>query len=215
MRISLLSTGIALALLFAGSARAASVMFEVTDQDGHPAANAVIALTPNGAAVATDLGSAQQIIVDQRNETFIPLVSVLMRGGSVTFTNSDRVRHHVYSFSPVKQFQFILNPSESSAPVKFDKNGVAAIGCNIHDMMVTYVYVTDTKWTALTRSDGSAVIAGVPKGEYSTAIWHPQLKPGVPEPSQTISVANLPLNVPLTVALVAQAPMNGHHGSTY
>ena len=195
-------------------AQAASVMFEVADEDGHPVANAVVALS-SSAQTAPEPSSVQQIIVDQRNEIFIPLVSILGRGGSVIFSNSDRVRHHVYSFSPIKQFQFILNPSEISQPVKFDKIGVAAVGCNIHDKMVTYVYVTETKWTALTRGDGSGVIASVPKGDYTVALWHPQLKPGVPPPSQTISVGTQPLNVPVTVQLVAPTTMNGHHGSSY
>jgi plastocyanin len=215
MRIPVLIAGFSIALMFGVRAQAAGIMFEVTDQDGHPVANAVVALAPSGQGAGVDAGPAQQIIVDQRNEMFIPLVSVLMRGGSVTFANGDRVRHHVYSFSSIKQFQFILNPGESSAPVKFDKSGVAAIGCNIHDKMVTYVYVADTKWTALTRSDGSGVVASVPKGEYTATIWHPQLKPGMPQPEQAVSVGVQPLNIPLTVALVAQTPMSGHHGSAY
>jgi plastocyanin len=214
MRTALSTVSLLLALAASVQAHAASIMFEVTDQDGHPIPNAVVALVASSQAPA-DSGPAQQIIVDQRNEMFIPLVSVLTRGGSVIFTNGDRVRHHVYSFSPIKQFQFILNPGENSTPVKFDKSGVAAIGCNIHDKMVTYVYVTDSKWTTLTRSDGSGTIASVPKGEYTATIWHPQLKPGVPSPSQSITVGTQPLNVPLTLPLVAQAHMSGHHEGTY
>src|SRR5262245_17073652 len=107
---------VALIALLIDPARAANVMFEVTDQDGHPVGDAVIALTSKTEAPAEP--SAQQITIDQRNETFIPLVSILGRGGSVIFNNSDRVRHHVYSFSPIKQFQLVLNPGEDSDPIK-------------------------------------------------------------------------------------------------
>src|SRR6185436_12517855 len=100
MRPILLLAGICLALL-ARPAHAAGVMFEVSDQDGHPVANAVIALVAKTGPV--EPSAAQQLIVDQRKEAFIPLVSVLGRGGSVVFKNSDRVRHHVYSFSPIRQ----------------------------------------------------------------------------------------------------------------
>src|SRR5437868_3241794 len=110
MRPRLISVALCIALA-SHSAHAASVMFEVADQDGHPVPNAVVALSANGEGHEA---SAQQIIVDQRNEMFIPLVSVLRAGGSVVFKNSDRVRHHVYSFSVIKQFQFILNPGDSS-----------------------------------------------------------------------------------------------------
>lgn len=212
MRSLLLLVGFCLALV-AAPARAAGVMFEVTDQNGHAVTHAVVALVAKGGP--GEPSAAQQLIVDQRKEAFIPLVSVLGRGGSVVFKNSDRVRHHVYSFASVKQFQLVLNPQESSEPVKFDKVGVVAIGCNIHDNMVTYVYVTDTKWTVLTGSDGSGVIASLPKGEYTVTVWHPRLKPGVATPSQTISVGSQPLSIPLSVPLIATTPMQGHHGSSY
>lgn len=75
-------------------------MFEVVDQDNRPVANAVIALVAKSGA--NEASAAQQLIVDQRKEAFIPLVSVLGRGGSIVFKNSDRVRHHVYSFSPLR-----------------------------------------------------------------------------------------------------------------
>jgi plastocyanin len=213
MRTSLLFAGLIVAQL-CGSARAASVMFELTDQDGHPVANAVVALSSSTQA-SPEPASSQQIIIDQRNETFIPLVSILGHGGAVIFRNSDRVRHHVYSFSPLKQFQLVLNPNESSQPVKFDKTGVVAIGCNIHDRMVTYVYVTDTKWTALTHNDGSGIMPSVPKGDYKVTVWHPQLKPGAAPVTQTVSVGTQPHSIPLTVSIIAATPMHGHHGSGY
>jgi plastocyanin len=211
MRPSLICVALCIALA-SGPARAAGVMFEVVDQDGHPVPNAVVALSAKGEGSESP---GQQIIIDQRNEMFIPLVSVLHTGGSVVFKNSDRVRHHVYSFSAIKQFQFILNPGDSSEAIKFDKTGVAAIGCNIHDKMVTYVYVTNTKWTALTGADGSGVIASLPKGEYTVSIWHPQLKPGAAPTTQKVTVGSEPVSVSLTVSLVGETPMHGHHGSSY
>jgi plastocyanin len=211
MRSLLICIALCVALA-SNPACAAGVMFEVTDQDGRPVPNAVVALSTNGEARDS---IAQQIIVDQRNEMFVPLVSVLRVGGSVVFKNSDRVRHHVYSFSAIRQFQFILNPGDSSEAIKFDKTGVAAIGCNIHDKMVTYVYVTDAKWTVLTAADGSGVIAALPKGEYTVSIWHPQLKPGIAVPTQKITVGSQPLSVPLTVPLIGETPAHGHHGSSY
>ena len=83
-------------------------------------------------------------MIDQRNETFLPLVTIVRKGGQVIFTNNDTTMHQVYSFSPIKQFDFEIDEGRHSEPVVFDKPGVASIGCNIHDHMITYVYVADT-----------------------------------------------------------------------
>jgi plastocyanin len=214
MRALTLAFGLSLALALPSPAQSAAVMFEVTDQDGRPVPDAVVTVKPASAA-SDDGGTPQQIAIDQRNETFIPLVSIVPRGGSVIVSNSDRVRHHVYSFSPIKQFQMILNPGENSPPVRFEKAGVVAIGCNIHDKMVTYVYVTESRLWALTHSDGSGVIAAVPQGNYIATFWHPRLKPGAAEPTRAITVGAQPVTVPVSIAVTPIQPASHHHGGAY
>jgi len=59
-----------------------------------------------------------------------PLVTIVPRGGEVEFHNSDRTRHHVYSFSPARAFEFVLAPGEVSEAVRLDRTGVVAVGCN-------------------------------------------------------------------------------------
>ena len=44
-------------------------------------------------------------IIDQRDETFIPYVEIFRPGDQVVFRNSDRTRHHVYSFAPAKSLR--------------------------------------------------------------------------------------------------------------
>ena len=157
-------------------------------------ADAGVALMPDDGAV---LAAAPPVlweklrsgVVDQRDETFLPYVEIVARGGSVVFRNNDTPRHHVYSFSPVKSFEFVLKPGESSAPVLFDKPGVAAIGCNIHDDMIAYIYVSDTPWVAITDDSGQARISGVPPGSFTATIWHPALRPGRPVSSQPVAIA--------------------------
>jgi plastocyanin len=118
------------------AACAATVSITVTDAKGAPASNAVVSLAPDSRALAIPAHAPEKSIIDQRHETFIPLAVVLRKGGEVVFTNHDTTMHQVYSFSPVKQFQFEIDKDQVSKPVQFDKTGVAAIGCNIHDNMV-------------------------------------------------------------------------------
>jgi plastocyanin len=205
---------ISLAILLAGApAHAATVDIDISDQQGRPAPNAVVALIPQaGPAAAGHLPA--QAIIDQRRETFIPLVTILRKGGHVIFTNNDTTMHQVYSFSPIKQFEFELDQGGRSEAVVFDKPGVAAIGCNIHDRMITYVYVADTPWAALTDAKGHAELSGVPPGSYRVETWHPQLLPGRPAPSATLAV-NGATKFALAVPLLADAPAKHMHMGSY
>jgi plastocyanin len=167
------------AWLVAQPALGATVSVTVTADDGRPAENTVVELLPlaeAGPLITTKVPS--EAVVDQRNETFLPLVSLIRRNGRVVFTNNDTTMHQVYSFSDIKQFAFEIDEGQRSAPVVFDRAGVAAVGCNIHDHMITYVYVAATPWAVRTDSTGRAQIADVPDGTYRATIWNPQLASG-------------------------------------
>jgi plastocyanin len=191
--------------LAAQSAFGATVNVTVTSDDGRPAENAVVELFPQATSAASVASKVPaEAIVDQRHETFLPLVSLIRRDGHVVFTNNDTTMHQVYSFSDIKQFAFEIDQGQRSSPVVFDKPGVAAVGCNIHDQMITYVYVATTPWVVRTGSNGQAEILDVPAGAYRAAIWHPQLAPGR-------SPAPIPLlvsgdNAKLTASLAFSAP---------
>lgn len=203
-----------LAILLAGApARAGTVGVDISDQQGRPAPNAVVALISQAGSATTGHLPAEAII-DQRRETFIPLVTILRKGGHVIFTNNDTTMHQVYSFSPIKQFEFELDQGRRSEPVVFDRPGVAAIGCNIHDRMITYVYVADTPWTALTDSKGHAHFSDVPSGSYRIEAWHPQLLAGRPTPSAALAV-NGTTKFALAVPLLADAPAKHMHMGSY
>src|SRR5207302_2308173 len=130
--------------LVCGPASATTFTAQVSDQDGKPVANAVVTLVAEGRnppALSPRLEADK--VIDQREETFIPLVTVVPRGGRVVFANNDKTRHQVYSFSPIKQFELTLTQGEKSPAFSFDKSGGATPGRNIHDHMIAYVYVAD------------------------------------------------------------------------
>jgi hypothetical protein len=106
----------------------------------------------------------------------------------VVFHNSDNTRHHAYSFAPARQFEFVLAPGESSAPLQLDKLGVIAVGCNIHDHMITYLYVTDAPHVAHSGGDGIAQLSNLPKGDYAARVWHPLLRPGIGVDVQRLTI---------------------------
>jgi len=155
---------------------AADVLFNLTDHKKMPVADAVIWLVPlDPAATALAPAAAKPTDIQQIARQFEPFVTVVRTGASVRFPNNDRVQHHVYSLSPAKKFELPLHKPDQAGSIVFDRPGVVAIGCNIHDWMSAYVVVVESAWFAVTPAEGVAKIARVPPGRYRAEIWHPRL----------------------------------------
>src|SRR6188768_3282955 len=120
--------GLLLAILATWLAAASAATLDIRVDDGRaPLPDAVIELEAPGApAIANAPG---QHVIDQKDETFVPYLTLLRRGDSIVFRNSDYTRHHVYTFSPVHPFEFVVPSGSTSESVTFDRAGVAAIGC--------------------------------------------------------------------------------------
>ena len=180
-------------------------------------ANAVIVLVPDSKtsipAAATRLAAEKTI--DQRGETFIPLVTIVPKGGHIVFANNDQTTHQVYSFSAVKQFEITLARGEKSPPIAFDNSGVAALGCNIHDHMIAYAFVAESPWAMLTGADGRGTIAEVPPGNYEAQVWHPKLPPGRAIPSLKASLSGDTTRLTVNIKLLPASTMSHGHGGSY
>jgi plastocyanin len=158
-------------------AQAASVTIKAGDAAGNALDSVVASLVPVSRA---GLPAPRPAQIEQRNKTFLPMISVVQTGTAIEFPNNDTVRHHVYSFSAAKVFELKLYAGKPEKPVVFDKPGVVVLGCNIHDRMVAYVIVVDTPWSAVSQSDGVARITDVPTGDYQLQLWHPR-RLGMPD----------------------------------
>lgn len=179
---------IVLAGLALNTATAAELDVRVLDRHGQPVANAVISVTGQSAVADDARAPAQTKIIDQRSEQFDPYLEIFRPGDSVIFRNSDSTRHHVYSFSPTKTFEFVLGSGEQSSPIVLDKSGVVATGCNIHDSMITYLVVSDARWLGRSGKDGGVKIQNLPAGSYQLSVWHPLLRPGSEPEPQTLTI---------------------------
>ena len=84
------------------------------------------------------------MVMAQENISFSPHVLIVPVGATVAFPNHDRVRHHVYSVSKPKKFDIKLYGRDETRTEAFDKPGVVALGCNIHDQMSGFIIVVDT-----------------------------------------------------------------------
>jgi plastocyanin len=190
-------------LMFAANvASAATVEIQLNDEAGKPLANAVAFLESREAKQAAK--PLQSIVIAQAAKQFDPMVMVVTPGTSVQFPNRDKVRHHVYSFSPVKTFELKLYAGTEANPVVFDRPGVAVLGCNIHDNMVAWVVVVDTPYFGRSADVGKVTLANVPAGNYRLRVWHPELPVGAPATDQALAVGAA--NVSLAVRPFRSAP---------
>lgn len=198
------------ALLAARSVPAADLNLGVTDMAGNPVERSVVWLTPvTGKLPAAPVRPA---VVDQQQRRFVPLVTVIQTGSKVEFPNSDNIRHSVYSFSPARTFTLKLYSGKPSAPVDFDKPGVIALGCNIHDQMAAWIAVVDSAWFAQSDAAGKLAIRSVPEGSYLLGIWHPGIKSDVPTRALTVKAANEVFNLQIdTVPIQSLLPDTEGH----
>jgi len=162
----------AVLMLGACGASAATLTAEFVDSNG--AALSDVVLTLQGPAGKLD--PAPTAAMDQRDQRFAPHVLAVHTGTQIKFPNSDDIRHQVYSFSPAKRFELRLYGGTPSDPVLFDKPGLVVLGCNIHDWMLGYVYVTDDPWFGVGNGKGVLTLGDLPAGHYVATLWHPQVQ---------------------------------------
>ena len=99
-------------------ATAASLSVQVSTPAGQPVHDAVVLLESATGHLPVKPMPVQEIA--QRSKQFAPQVTVITVGTPVAFPNFDTVRHHVYSFSPVKTFELKLYAGTPHEPVRAD-----------------------------------------------------------------------------------------------
>ena len=196
MRRGVLATG---ALLLAVPAYAGTLETRVTSADGKPIPFAVVTATPTG-QVSIPAKSGTKAVMVQEGKQFIPFVLPVQIGTAVAFPNKDPFRHQVYSFSPAKAFELKLYSNDEASTVVFDKEGAVALGCNIHDNMLAYVYVVGTPYFANSDANGDTKIA-VPAGTYTVRVRHPNPKSGSPDLTDVRVTGNDTLSLTAKVEL--------------
>jgi plastocyanin len=161
------------AMLACVGTHATHVDATVVDGKGQPLADAIVYFMPSRPLLPAV--KQKHVIIDQVDKEFVPRVTVVQTGTPVDFPNHDNIRHQVYSFSPAKTFELKLYSGRPSAPVVFDRSGVAVLGCNIHDHMIAWVLSVDTPFFVRSDTEGRARLDDLPAGKYEMLVWHPGL----------------------------------------
>ena len=112
--------------------------------------------------------------LDQKNCLFAPYVQIVSKGAPVVFLNSDPVLHNVHAATADSALIF-----NKAIPVKgqtftetFADSGVVRVKCDIHTWMNAWLFVSDTRYAAVTDAEGRYAFPGVPPGTYRLKAWH-------------------------------------------
>jgi plastocyanin len=189
-------------VLASAKAGATGVVVQVSDSAGKPLADAVVFVDPEpGTVPPKHLKPAE---IEQRGLKFLPLVSVIQTGSKVAFPNNDKVRHHIYSFSPAKKFDQKLYSGVAASPQVFDKAGTVVLGCNIHDRMIAYIKVVESPYFVKTDASGVAKIELPAAGKYTVSTWHYNMAGATVE---QVAAVKASADTALTVKLTMKPPV--------
>lgn len=180
-------------------------IIKVVDQNNAPLPNTVIEYGLTELPKKTE--TTQHIyVMDQIDKSFVPHVLIVPQNSLVSFPNSDDIRHHVYSFSPAKTFELKLYAGKPKNPIRFEQNGVVVMGCNIHDSMIGYIYISTKSNTYLTNKHGEAKLPKVLPVNTQLQIWHPNNTKGVSEHTLFTITPSMLKNKVITLVLLTNTP---------
>ena len=176
------------------------------------ASEVVVWLSPLQAldtSVANPVHSPYQLL--QKDKQFTPHLLVVPTGSDVEFPNADPFFHNVFSLFNGKRFDLGLYESKTSRSVRFDREGVSYIFCNIHPEMGAVVLALSTPFYAVSQVNGAVVIHGVPPGSYRLEVWSEHAKPlNQKEFQRVVKVPNEAFNVGDIALETITSPLSDH-----
>ncbi len=131
--------------------------------------NVLVFLT--GSQVVATKPPESSVILDQHRLRFDPHVLAIIRGTTVAFPNSDKVRHNIFSPSIIKMFNLGIYSFGMTRSMTFDKAGVAELLCNVHPEMSAYILVLETPYFSTTDEQGFFQVPDVGPGSYTLNFW--------------------------------------------
>jgi plastocyanin len=134
---------------------------------------------------AFDERTPPRVVMDQRNERFVPNLLAVMVGTVVDFPNNDRTYHNVFSLSRAKRFDLGRYAAGRSKAVVMDRPGIVRVFCDIHSHMSAHILVFAHPFFDLTGADGRYEIGSLPPSTYAVVGWYE----GQARVTRTIAVA--------------------------
>jgi hypothetical protein len=157
-------------------------------KDAPSEANVVVWLSPLKPGSLPPITPARQPVyrLVQKDKKFTPHLLVVPTGSQVEFPNQDPFFHNVFSLFNGKRFDLGLYESGTSRSVRFDREGVSYIFCNIHPEMGAIVLALNTPYYGISEPNGIVTLRNVPPGSYRLSVWSENSQLATPGASQRI-----------------------------
>jgi hypothetical protein len=116
---------------------------------------------------------ADPVVLDQAGCMYKPHVLGLMAGQILRIVSSDDTTHNVHPM-PKNNREWNMAQAPGAAPIeqKFPHPEIMIpLKCNAHPWMRAWIGVTSNPFFAVSGSDGTFTIKGLPPGDYTLAVW--------------------------------------------
>lgn len=115
----------------------------------------------------------EQVVLDQNGCMYKPHVLGIQAGQDLHIISSDPTTHNIH---PMPKDNREWNESQATGAPPLDKKFARAeimipVKCNQHPWMKAYIGVTKNPFFAVTGSDGTFTIKGLPPGDYTLEAW--------------------------------------------
>ncbi len=121
---------------------------------------------------------SRPVHLDQHECMYTPRVVVVPPNPQFMVHNSDGTFHNVHGSI---QGRLLWNRPQAGGDPDLSLGATAKVGdvidivCNVHPWMHAYAMVVDHPFAAVTGTDGTFEIGGLPPGAYTLEAWHPSL----------------------------------------
>ena len=178
----------------------------------------VVSLRPAQGGVAAQSEEKRSTML-QKNKTFSPHVLPIFVGTRVDFPNSDPIFHNAFSSYSGQIFDIGLYPPGTTRSVRFTREGIVRVFCNIHSSMSAVILVLGTPYFGMTGRDGSFSITGVPPGEFQLEVFHERATEAtLKRLERRVTVEEAPLVIPpfaISEAGFLPVPHKNKYGHAY
>ncbi len=131
----------------------------------------------------------QDLLLDNKNCQFHPLVGIAFNGSQFVIHNSDPIFHNTSlglimegKRSTVYNLALPIQDTTIKKPVR--RTGLTSVKCDSHKWMRSYVYAAKNPYVAMTDENGKFEITDILPGKYEVMIWHE----GFGEADKTVEV---------------------------
>ncbi len=115
----------------------------------------------------------ETVELDQDGCLYKPHVLGIQAGQTLSILTKDPTTHNIHPM-PKNNREWNMSQPPNAAPIeqRFTRSEIMIpVKCNQHPWMRAYIGVTKNPFFAVTRSDGTFTIKGLPPGEYTIEAW--------------------------------------------